>query len=163
MFMSGATSIRKPASSIWSITVRRGVNERPQSYAPTNGGLLDTAGTTVSKMGIDSAPVVALRDQQQSIQASGQTVYWVAHSRGGEDFAQAASGVSGDLDWNRVVFHAGANTKFMTEQILVNKNIPRFNGGYRDSPNDLVPQYVGLRALTSPLRNIWGQTRLNVL
>jgi filamentous hemagglutinin len=126
------------------------------SYAPTNGGLLDTAGTTVSKMGIDSAPVVALRNQQQAIQASGNNVYWVAHSRGGEDFAQAVSGASGLLDMNKVVFHAGANTSFMTNPILVDKEIARFNGGYRDSPNDLVPQYVGLRALTSPLNFIYA-------
>lgn len=122
------------------------------SYAPTDGGLLDTLGTAVSKMGIDSAPILALRDQLQLNQASGQTVYWVAHSRGGEDFAQAASGAaSGFLDMNKVVFHAGANTKFMTEPILDAKRIDYFNGGYRDSPNDLVPQFVGFRALTSPL------------
>ena len=57
---------------------------------------------------------------------------------------------------NNVVFHAGANTSFMTEQILDAKQIKTFNGGYRDSPNDLVPQYVGLRALTSPLNFIFA-------
>ena len=126
------------------------------SYAPTNGGLLDTTGTSVSKMGFDSAPVVALRNQQQAIQANGQPVYWVAHSRGGEDFAQAVSGANGELKMNNVVFHAGANTSFVTEQILDAKQIKTFNGGYRDSPNDLVPQYVGLRALTSPLNFIYA-------
>ena len=120
------------------------------SYAPTNGGVMDTAGTLVSKLGIDTAPILALREQMQAVTDSGQIVHWVAHSRGGEDLAQAASGQS-NLSGNLVVFHAGANTRFMTEPILSAAKINLYNNGYRDSPYDLVPQIVGLRALTDPL------------
>ena len=124
------------------------------SYAPTDGFLKDLGGTAVSKTGIDTPPILALREQLESIQASGKEVYWMAHSRGGEDFAQASAG-SGvqDLSKNFIVFHAGANTQFMTEPILDTKRIRTYGDGdgYRDAPNDLVPQIVGLRALTNPL------------
>jgi filamentous hemagglutinin len=122
------------------------------SYAPTNGGVMDTAGTLVSKLGIDTAPIVALRGQMQAVTDSGEEVYWVAHSRGGVDYVQAANGPGKqDLSGNFVVFHAGANTRLMTEPILDAAKIKLYNDGYRDSPYDLVPQIVGLRALTNPL------------
>jgi hypothetical protein len=130
------------------------------SYAPTDGFFPDLGGTAVSKLGIDTAPILALREQMQAVQDSGKPVYWVAHSRGGEDFVQAARGLSEmDMRNNRIVFHAGANTRFMTEPILKAANIYTYNDGYRDSPSDLVPQIVGLRALTSPLnfiRSLWA-------
>lgn len=117
-----------------------------------SGRALDLAGTLLTKLGIDSAPVLALREQMEYIQSSGQKVNWVAHSRGGADFAQAAAGSSMEkLNNNSVVFHAGANNKTVTDSILYSKRIGKLNDGYRDSPNDLVPQIIGLRALTSPL------------
>ncbi len=39
----------------------------------------------------------------------------------------------------------------MTESILDAAKIKLYNDGYRDSPNDLVPQIVGLHSLTNPL------------
>jgi hypothetical protein len=122
------------------------------SYAPTRGGILDTLGTLLTKLGFDSDPVLAVREQMEYIQSTGQKVNWVAHSRGGADFAQAAAGSSmKDLSNNSVVFHSGANNQAVTDSILSSKQIGKFNGGYRDSPNDLVPQIIGLRALSSPL------------
>jgi len=38
----------------------------------------------------------------------------------------------------------------MTDPILRSANIGQFNDGYRDSSYDLVPQIVGLRALSDP-------------
>jgi hypothetical protein len=122
------------------------------SYAPTGGFLKDLGGTAVSKTGIDSEPILALRNQLESIQSGGNLVYWMAHSRGAEDFVQAAAGSSlQDLSNNLIVFHAGANTRFMTEPILGAKHIKLYNEGYLDAPNDLVPQIIGLRFLSNPL------------
>ncbi len=76
----------------------------------------------------------------------------MAHNLGDADFSQAAAGSSvQDLSKNFIVFHAGANTRFMTESILKDKRIYLNNDSYRDAPNDLVPQIVGLRALSNPV------------
>ena len=140
--------MRLPHASI----IRDNFDGRPL-LLPTNDGVMDTVGTAVSKLGIDTAPILALRGQMQAVTDSGQKVYWVAHSRGGEDFVQAANGhAKKDLSGNFVVFHAGANTQFMTKPILKAAGIETYNDdGYRDSPYDLVPQIVGLRALADPL------------
>ena len=80
---------------------------------------------------------------------------WVAHSRGGVEFVQAAKDSSvKDLSQNSVVFHAGANTQFSANSMMINKKIGDVALDvfrYLDSPNDLVPQIVGLRALENPL------------
>jgi hypothetical protein len=52
-----------------------------------------------------------------------------------------------------VVFHAGANNQWMTNRVIGSKGIRDVidrDNRYRDSPYDLVPQIVGLRAFSSP-------------
>ena len=114
-------------------------------------------------MGIESESVLGLRTQIESIQSSGQAVNWVAHSRGGTEFVQAAQGSGAEsLKYNSVVFHAGANTSFSTQSMMDIKQIRDVideDKRYRDAPNDLVPQIVGLCALTSPLNflsSLWA-------
>ena len=133
------------------------------SYAPTGGFFSDLWGTLLTKIGIESESVLGLRSQIESIQGGETKVNWVAHSRGGTEFVQAAQG-SGvkDLSNNSVVFHAGANTVPATTSMMDTKKIRDVideENRYRDAPNDLVPQIVGLRALTSPLNfmsSLWA-------
>ena len=120
------------------------------SYAPTKGGVFDTLGTGLDKLGFDSQNVLALREQLMTIQSSGQSVFWVGHSRGAEEFKDAAQGASGSLSMNLVVFHAGANNQNATNSILVEKKIDIYNDGYRDNPSDPVPQLVGGRWQQNP-------------
>jgi hypothetical protein len=125
------------------------------SYAPTDGFFSDLWGALLTKIGIESESVLGLRSQIEFIQSSKQTVNWVVHSRGGTEFVQAAQGSDMDiLKYNSVVFHAGANTVPATTSMMDAKKIPDVindKNRYRDAPNDLVPQIVGLRAMTSPL------------
>lgn len=106
-------------------------------------------------MGVESEPVQGLRNQLEYIQSSGQQVSWVTHSRGGAEFVLAAQGSNVmNLSNNSVVFHAGANTVFTTQMVMDSKKIRDVateDKRYRDNPNDVVPQIVGLRALSSPL------------
>ena len=117
---------------------------------------MDIWGTLIRKLGYESESVLGLRDQLESIASGNQAVNWVAHSRGGVEFVQAAQGSSLEkLTNNSVVFHAGANTKWPANAVMTEKNIGDVIGDddknrYRDAPNDLVPQIVGLRALTAP-------------
>jgi hypothetical protein len=125
------------------------------SYAPTNGFAPDVGGTLMTKLGYESESVLGLRTQMEFIQNSGLQVDWVAHSRGGAEWVQAAAGSSFDtLNFNSVVFHSGANTKFAANAVMEAKDIGDVSGNkddrYRDAPNDLVPQIVGLRFLTAP-------------
>ena len=133
------------------------------SYAPTGGFFSDLWGTLLTKVGIESESVLGLRSQLESIQTSGQQVNWVAHSRGGTEYVQAAQGSAIDkLYYNSVVFHAGANAEFSTRSMMASKSIRDVieeKYRYRDSPSDLVPQIVGLRALSNPLnfmRSLWA-------
>jgi hypothetical protein len=129
--------------------------------------LSDLWGTLLTKIGIESESVLGLRSQIESIQGGETKVNWVAHSRGGTEFVQAAQG-SGvkDLSNNSVVFHAGANTVPATTSMINAKKIGDVidkDNRYRDAPNDLVPQIVGLRALTSPLNfmsSLWALPRV---
>ena len=125
------------------------------SYAPTQGFVIDVWSALMTKIGVESESVVGLRNQLEYIQTSGQQVNWVTHSRGGAEFVQAASGSSAKaLNNNAVVFHAGANTMQTTNLMMKEKNIGDIineKNRYRDAPNDLVPQIVGLRSLSSPL------------
>lgn len=125
------------------------------SYAPTNGFFSDLWGALLTKGGVESESVTGLRRQMEAIQKSGQAVNWVVHSRGGAEFVQAASGSSEpSLKNNSVVFHAGANNQIVTKLVMGSKNIGDVineDNRYRDAPNDLVPQIIGLRALSSPL------------
>jgi len=128
------------------------------SYAPTQGFVADLWGSFKTKIGIDSDSVVGLRNQMESVQSRKQAVNWVVHSRGGADFVQAATGSSAtNLNKSSVVFHAGANNPILTNAIMTNKEIGdviKDQNRYRDAPNDLVPQIVGLHALSSPLNFI---------
>ena len=128
------------------------------SYAPTNGFWSDLFGTALTKLGYESDSVLGLRSQLEYVQSSGQQVNWVAHSRGGVEFVQAAAAGSSfeNLNKNSVVFHAGANTKSSADSLIDSGKIKDViisnpNLRYRDSPNDAVPQIVGLRALDNPL------------
>jgi len=124
------------------------------SYAPTNGFWSDLFGTALTKLGYESDSVLGLRSQLEYAQSSGQQVNWVAHSRGGVEFVQAAADSSvKDLSSNSVVFHAGANTESSANSMMDNKRIGDVirDFRFRDSPNDAVPQIVGLRALDNPL------------
>jgi len=124
------------------------------SYAPTMGFTRDVIDTAATKFGKDNEAVLELRKQLEAVQGGDEKVNWVAHSRGGAEFMQAASG-SGmiDLGKNSAVFHAGANNSLVTKQVMEDKNIGDVIGDkdsrYRDSPYDAVPQIVGLRAVSS--------------
>lgn len=124
------------------------------SYAPTAGFLSDLWGTLLTKLGVESASVQGLRTQLESLQAGQRPVNWVVHSRGGVEFVRAARGATvDDLSKNAVVFHAGANTKWMANDMMARKgvgDVAKEDSRYRDAPNDLVPQIVGLRALSAP-------------
>ena len=126
------------------------------SYAPTQGFVIDVWSALMTKLGIESESVVGLRNQLEYIQTSGQQVNWVTHSRGGAEFVQAASGsLMEDMSKNKVVFHAGANTRWATDDVMQKKKIGDLisdGDRYRDAPNDLVPQFIGLRALFSPVK-----------
>lgn len=128
------------------------------SYAPTGGFFSDLWGTLLTKIGVESESVLGLRSQMEYIQGRGQTGNWVAHSRGGTEFVHAAQGSGTDsLRYNSVVCHAGANTVPATTSMIDAKKIRDVidkDNRYRDAPNDLVPQIVGLRALRSPLNFI---------
>lgn len=99
-----------------------------------------------------------LASQMETVQSSGQPVNWVVHSRAGAEFVQAAAGSTvTSLNNNSVVFHSGANNQIMTDSVMVAKEIGDVidkDYRYRDAPNDLVPQIIGLRALDSPLNFI---------
>ncbi|MBU0751967.1 MAG: hemagglutinin repeat-containing protein [Gammaproteobacteria bacterium] len=125
------------------------------SYAPTTGFWSDLWSASLTKMGVESESVLGLRAQQEAIQTGNRKVDWVAHSRGGPEYVQAAVGSSiAELEKNSVVFHAGANNKIVTDYVMRQKGIGdavNEENRYRDNSNDLVPQIVGLRALTEPL------------
>ena len=66
---------------------------------------------------------------------------------------------NGLLSNNSVVFHAGANTAWTTQAMMDSKEIGDVidrDRRLRDAPNDLVPQIVGLRALTTPWNFIYS-------
>lgn len=133
------------------------------SYAPTDGFFMDIWGTLKTKLGYESESVMGLRDQLESIVQGNQQVNWVTHSRGGVEFVQAAQGSSLEsLRNNAVVFHAGANTVWTTDAVMKDKGLGDIsssnnkNNRYLDAPNDLVPQIVGLRALTAPWNFIYS-------
>jgi hypothetical protein len=77
----------------------------------------------------------------------------VNHSRGGPEAVQAFSGSElSSFENIAVVFHAGANNQWATNSVMETKGIKDIinkDNRYRDSPYDLVPQIVGLRAFTS--------------
>ena len=124
------------------------------SYAPTTGFVSDLWSAFLTKMGVESESVQGLRTQMEGIQAGNRSVDWVAHSRGGPEFVQAASGSDmPELKKNSIVFHAGANNIAVTNYVMSQKKIGDAvdeENRFRDNSNDLVPQIVGLRALTSP-------------
>lgn len=124
------------------------------SYAPTTGFWSDLWSASLTKIGVESESVLGLRAQQEAIQAGDRRVDWAVHSRGAPEYVQAAAGSSvAELDKNSVVFHAGANNKTVTDYVMDQKSIGDAvdkRNRYRDNSNDLVPQIVGLRALTSP-------------
>lgn len=124
------------------------------SYAPTTGFVSDLWSAFLTKIGVESESVLGLRTQIEGIQAGNRSVDWVAHSRGGPEFVQAASGSSVEKLYNNsIVFHAGANNKVVSNHVINQKGIGDAvdeKNRYRDNSNDLVPQIVGLRALTSP-------------
>ena len=109
----------------------------------------------LTKIGVESPSVLGLRSQMEAIQAGDRPVDWVAHSRGGPEFVQAAAGSSIEkFNNNSIVFHAGANNLMVTNYIMDQKRIGdavNEKYRYRDNSNDLVPQIVGLRALTAPM------------
>jgi hypothetical protein len=68
------------------------------------------------------------------------------------DFVQAAWGSSYDrLNYNSVVFDSGANTEWTANAMRNDKRIEKIEGLtklFYDAPNDLVPQIVGLHAIS---------------
>ena len=124
------------------------------SYAPTKGFFPDIWDAFKTKLGAESESVLGLRSQMEFIQGSEKNTNWVVHSRGGPEFVQAASGSNlKELSYNSVVFHSGANTQWSANSVMQTKKIGDVIGEkyrYRDSPNDLVPQIVGLRGIESP-------------
>jgi hypothetical protein len=125
------------------------------SYAPTNGFISDIWSALQSKLGYESESVQALRSQMEQTQAKGEQTgngfNWVVQSRAGVEFVQAAQGSSfTDLGNNFVVFDSGANARSTTKAMMGSKNIQPIDKLklYYDAPNDLVPQIIGLRAVS---------------
>lgn len=123
------------------------------SYAPTGGFFSDISGTLETKLGFESASILGLRSQIEA--TNNRPTNWIVHSRGGVDFVAAAAGSSMDSLKNiSVVFHSGANTQASANSVMTDKKMTDVIGDknrFRDAPNDLVPQVVGLHGLTSPL------------
>ncbi|GHU07814.1 hypothetical protein FACS1894158_16540 [Betaproteobacteria bacterium] len=126
-------------------------------YAPTYGFVPDILDTALTKLGSERDAVLSLRgfmeNIQDTLQGTDKVFNLVNHSRGGPETVQAFSG-SDVQDFRNiaVVFHAGANTTWATNSVMLDKKLKDVindSNRYRDSPYDLVPQIVGLRAFTS--------------
>lgn len=109
---------------------------------PSKGFLRDGWETMMDKLGFTSAPAGALAGVMQGIQASGNSVQWIAHSQGGAIFAEAMSYAGGSLGANSVTFNAGANNHWVTNSIASSVGVQV--GGYNYSSWDLVPNVIGM-------------------
>lgn len=121
-------------------------------YTPTHGFFKDGVLVYFDKMGFTTDDAKNFSKVLAGVQAGGQSVTWVAHSRGGVTFAEGARITEGDLSKNWVVFHAGANNQWVTSGILEDRKIklgdpynlkPDEVIVYRDSPYDAVPNIIG--------------------
>jgi filamentous hemagglutinin len=124
------------------------------SYVPNNSfttDLLLSLGDKVSLGGLTTSSEANFLSQVlQNLQAKGQKVDWVAHSRGGPIFTQAVNITPGDLSGNSILFHAGANNELVTRRILDKAGIEYGIGTpdnpqppYKNSDADIVPNIVG--------------------
>jgi hypothetical protein len=119
----------------------KGVTEFTLFNNPTHGALADIWETTMDKLGFTSAPAKALAGVLQAIQASGQSVEWIAHSQGGAIFSEAMRYAGGDLSANSVTFDAGANNHWVTNSIAADVRVNVH--GYYYSSWDAVPNVIG--------------------
>lgn len=124
------------------------------AYVPDNSFTMDlllSLGDKVSLGGLTtSVEANFLSSVLQNVQANGEPVDWVAHSRGGAIFTQAVNITPGDLSRNSILFHAGANNELVTQGILNDAQIKYGIGTpgneqppYKNSDADLVPNIVG--------------------
>lgn len=121
------------------------------SYVPNNSFTTDLLLSLGDKIGglTTSSEANFLSGVLQNVQANGEPVDWVAHSRGGAIFTQAVNITPGDLSRNSILFHAGANNELVTQGILNDAQI-KYGGSddnrqppYKNSDADLVPNIVG--------------------
>lgn len=113
--------------------------------------LLLSLGDKVSLGGLTTSSEANFLSQVlQNVQDKGKPVDWVAHSRGGAIFTQAANITPEDLSKNSILFHSGANNELVTGWILNNAGIKYGTGTlgneqppYKNSDADLVPNIVG--------------------
>jgi len=120
----------------------KGVTEFTLFNNPSKGFFRDIWETTMDKLGFTSAPAMALAGVLQGVQASGQSVEWVAHSQGGAIFSEAMRYAGGDLSANSVTFNAGANNHWVTNGIAADVGVQV--RGYYYSSWDAVPNVIGM-------------------
>jgi hypothetical protein len=122
------------------------------AHNPTEGFWRDIFETAQDKLGFTTTisqhfgEVLAGVDHPMS---------WVAHSQGGEIFAEGARYAlnhgAGSLSNNTVAFDSGANNAWATNRILARGGIQLYRKGYFDAKNDAVPQVFGLRGFGHPI------------
>jgi hypothetical protein len=124
-------------------------------YTPDHAFLKDGFLTFADKLGFTTNDAKNFSKVLEGVQAGSQDVTWVAHSRGGVIFTEGARVANvDDLSKNWVVFHAGANNRWVSSYILPDKKISLGDAWqrddkkdvppYLDSPYDAVPNIIGL-------------------
>ena len=128
------------------VSTRFGADDFVLAHDPTNGMMRDLFDTALDKAGLTTALSHAFGQVLASVD---HPVSWLAHSRGGEIFAEGARDAlnhgASDLSNNTVAFDSGANNRWATSGILTRGGIQLFGKGYYDANNDAVPNIVGLR------------------
>ncbi len=119
-----------------------GVKEFTLFNNPSKGFFRDIWETTLDKLGFTSAPAMELAGVLQGVQASGQSVEWIAHSQGGAIFSEAMRFAGGSLSANSVTFNAGANNHWVTNSIAADVGVQV--RGYYYSSWDAVPNVIGM-------------------
>jgi RHS repeat-associated protein len=134
------------------VSSRFGSDSFMLAHNPTEGFWRDIFETAQDKLGFTTTisqhfgEVLAGVDHPMS---------WVAHSQGGEIFAEGARYAlnhgAGSLSNNTVAFDSGANNAWATNRILARGGIQLYRKGYFDAKNDAVPQVFGLRGFGHPI------------
>ena len=122
------------------------------AHNPTEGFIRDLIESSMDKAGLTTG---ISRHFGEVLAGADQPMSWLAHSQGGVIFAEGArhalNNGAGSLSNHSVAFDSGANNRWVTNRILTRGGIQLHRKGYYDAGNDAVPQFIGLRGLTSPM------------
>jgi RHS repeat-associated protein len=121
---------------------RSSVSEFTLVNNPSQGFLRDGLETFSDKLGTSSEQARFTAGLMRQVSDSGKNVTWVVHSQGGAVFSEAMRIAGGGLSGNSVHFHAGANNRWVTNNIAGQVGV-RVNG-YSYSAWDAVPNLIGL-------------------